>query len=252
MKHLTTIKTNKLYFFIMLFLDFLFILTLANVAFFYLTPASESAITLMDSMQDRMASASLSELANFDETLSADTEFMSAYYGLLASIGTFLLMSFLAWLFIKSFAWFFSHRSFMKKIPFLSYFQKFTLLSLFWFILIIAGVFLTSMAKSLFLGFGSILFWIYLLILSYFASISFSLIPATKTFKNTFVYGVTRLKKIGVAFIINVVLIIASLYIIAQVAKLSMLGGFIVLLLLLPVFVFTRFSIIIASWQKRL
>ncbi|MBW3018913.1 hypothetical protein KY329_01880 [Candidatus Woesearchaeota archaeon] len=251
---INAMKQNKKYFFLMIFLDFLFLLAVINVMYVFFLPATESVLQMSDIIQQEFTS--MTNVVDFDARLAANTEFMGLYHSLLESLVQFFLYCFVAWLLFKSLVWYFSHKSFHKKIPFFNYVFKFILLSLFWFVVILLALFLAVLASrqsfvSMFHG-GSVVFWFLLVIILYFSQISYSLIPSTKTFINTFVFGIKRIKKTGVAFAVNVVLTVTAFAVMIYCAKYSVTLGFLVLFFLaLPTLVFCRFNMIVASWKGK-
>lgn len=254
MKPITAIKQNKKYFFLMIFLDFLFLLTVINVMYVYFLPATDSVLQMTDIIQQEFTS--MTDVVDFDAKLAANTEFMTLYHSLIEAMMQFFVYCFVAWLLIKSLVWYLSHKSFHKKISFFNYIFKFILLSTFWYVLIALVLFIAVYVSrqafvSLFYG-GSIVFWIFFILILYFAQISFSLIPSTKTFINTFVFGVKKIKKIGVAFAVNVVLTVTAFAVMIYCAKYSSTIGFLVLFFLaLPTLAFCRFNMIVSAWKPK-
>jgi hypothetical protein len=220
----------------------------------YFLPATDSVLQMTDIIQQEFTS--MTDVVDFDAKLAANTEFMTLYHSLIEAMMQFFVYCFVAWLLIKSLVWYLSHKSFHKKISFFNYIFKFILLSTFWYVLIALVLFIAVYVSrqafvSLFYG-GSIVFWIFFILILYFAQISFSLIPSTKTFINTFVFGVKKIKKIGVAFAVNVVLTVTAFAVMIYCAKYSSTIGFLVLFFLaLPTLAFCRFNMIVSAWKPK-
>jgi hypothetical protein len=111
------------------------------------------------------------------------------YHAVLKYIALFVVGGFLSWMLLQGIAWYVTHRS-MKKIDFLPYMGKFTLFSTLWFVVLVGGIFaIASILESSTFGtlpyLGetgmAILVAIFMIILGYFAVVSYA-VPIKKTY----------------------------------------------------------------------
>jgi len=249
------IKNNKLNFILSVLLDFIFISALVLVQYAFLVPTVEAQMKTLEIINAETAKLSTAEYYQLDSILTQNEEFEGAWSIVKTFILLFLLTGFGAWIIFKTIVWWLSLKTIYNKVPFSETALKFPLLSLFWFIVLIVGFIIYSTSTSSLIPIvsptiGAALYGIFFLIISYFASISFSLIPARQTFKKTFVVGWKHAKTILQAYIINAVLITAVFYLLYLAAKAQTPAAAFLFILLLIAFAFTRIHIIVATWQK--
>lgn len=236
------LKRNKLFFVGMLLFDFLFFLAILQLHFLFLTPATQKVVELTRMMQEQLASSE--QLLGFGKVLAGNAEFMGLYRDVLVLLFEFLVLVFVAWIIFKSFAWFFSHRSFHKGVPFVLYVRKFSLLSLFWFGVLLVSLFVAAAG-------GVVVFVSLGLIAAYFAQVQFALIPAKDTFRRGFRVGVKQAKRLVQVFGVNVLLVGLVLGLAVWASSVSAIAGVILFIaVFLPVLAFARFHMIVAVWSK--
>lgn len=241
-----SLKDNKLFFAAGILLDFLFVLFLVQAQFLILLPATERVVDASSIVSQEMSS----DIFGVETALRNNSEFMSAFHDILYLTFIFFLAILVLWIVFKGPAWFFAHKSFLKKIPFWNFWGKFALLSLFWFFILLLFLFISAFINK-YVDLGPVVFIIFAIIIFYFSQVSFSLIPSAKTFKKTFIIGVSKIKRLIVSFAINVGLLIVAFYIPLLVAKkIPWLGFVLFLLLMLPSLLFGRINMIFASWSK--
>jgi len=249
------ILKNKRNFVFSILLDFIFITALVLVQYAFLIPTIEAQMKTLEIINQETAKLSTAEYYQLDSILTQNEEFEGAWAVVKTFIIMFLLTGFGAWIILKTLAWWLSLKTIYNKVPFSEMAYKFPLLSLFWFAILFVGFIIYSTSTSSIIPIvsptiGAILYGIFFLIVLYFASVSFSLIPARQTFKNTFVTGWKHAKKILPAYITNIVLISAVFYLLYLAAKAQTQAAIFLFILTLITFAFARTHIIIATWQK--
>jgi hypothetical protein len=252
---LKTISTHKRNFILSMLLDFVFISALVLVQYAFLVPTVEAQMKTLEIINSETAKLPTAEYYQLDSILTQNEEFEGAWAVVKTFIVMFLLTGFGAWIIFKTLAWWLSLKTIYNKVPFSEMAYKFPLLSLFWFVILFVGFIIYSTSTSSLIPIvsptiGAALYGIFFLIVMYFASVSFSLIPARQTFKKTFVIGWKHAKTILQAYIINVVLISAVFYLLYLSAKAQTPAAAFLFILLLIIFSFTRIHIIVATWQK--
>ena len=169
----------------------------------------------------------------------------------------FLLLFFIAWIFVKCLAWYFSHKMIYPKIPIGKYFGKFFTVSLMWFGLIIlfifgSSFFLNSQAAMVNAGTITTVMWVLLLILGFFVFTGYALIPAERTFKKMFTLPIKNFKRMFMSYTISMLCLIIALGLPIYFGKYYPIFGLLTLLFLgLPLLAFGRLNIIVASWRKK-
>lgn len=251
---LNAIKTHKLNFTLSILFDFIFITALVLVQYAFLVPTIEAQMKTLEIINAETAKLPTAEYYQLDSILTQNEEFEGAWAVVKTFIVMFLLTGFGAWIIFKTIAWWLSLKT-IYKVPFSEIAYKFPLLSLFWFAILFVGFVIYSTSTSSLIPIvsptiGAILYGIFFLIVTYFASVSFSLIPARQTFKKTFVLGWKHAKKILPAYITNVVLISTIFYLLYLAAKAQTPTAAFLFILLLITFAFARTHIIVATWQK--
>ena len=251
----TAFWSNKKYLILTILVDFLFIFALAQIHLVYFLPSAQAMTKVAEAMSKTMQELPATEVVNLDSLLRENPDFMYAYRSLLTNIVLFFLSCFAAWLVFKTFAWYLTQKSIYKKLPLGNFALKFVLLSLFWFAILLAvilGYFgivgqriLPLIGETL----STALMITLIVAVSYFANISFSLIPAQETFKKTFIYSVKHAKTIVPAYLVNVLLLFVTLSLpLTLLATKSMLGLAIIILITLPSLAFARINMVVATW----
>ena len=160
---------------------------------------------------------------------------------------------------MRTFIWHLSFKSIHKKIPLKQTAIKFPLLTFFWFIAasFVFVIYSAASGSSTLIPMVStsgatILTVLAFLVIAYFASISFALIPAQQTFKKTFVHGAQYARTIIPAFLVNVLILFLALTLPANWVNTNPLLtiGFIILISI-PAVAFTRLHIITAAWLNK-
>lgn len=249
----TAFWQNKKYLILTVLVDFIFMFALAQIHLLYFLPSAEAMIKVAEVMGKSMQDLPETEAINLDALLRQNPEFMTAYRALLTNIILFLVTCLGAWLIFKTFAWYLSHKTIYKKIPLGMYATKFILFSLFWFIVIVAILFgfLGISGGPLSLGetTSTIITILLLLLIAYFANISFALIPAQQTFKKTFIFAIKHAKTILAAFVVNLLLLFVTISVpLTILPRQTILGLAIIILITLPSLAFARVNIIVATW----
>jgi|GEM_PF-6435090 len=255
--HLTwnAILKNKRNFVFSILLDFIFITALVLVQYAFLVPTVEAQMKTLEIINSETAKLSTAEYYQLDSILTQNEDFEGAWSVVKTFIVMFLLSGFAAWIIFKTIVWWLSLKTIHNKVPFSEVALKFPLLSLFWFVLIFVGFIFYSTSTSSLIPLvsptiGAALFGIFFIIMNYFASVSFSLVPSQQTFKKTFSIGIKHAKNIVLAYAINLALIGAVFYLLYLAAKAQTPAAAFLFVLLLIVFAFTRIHIIVATWQK--
>jgi len=233
------LKQSKVFFLGMLVFDLLFFVAIAVLQFSFLAPATRKVVEITRTMQETVGQP---QLADVSALLSPQV--MAGYREVLVLIVEFLIFVLFAWIASKLFAWFFSHRSFHTDVPFGAYAKKFALLSVFWFVVLIACLFVAAAAG------GVVVFVSLALIAAYFSQVHFALIPAQHTFKKGFRQGVVDWKRLVPVFAINTGLLVGAIVLAAWSANISPVAGSVLFLaLILPTLAFCRFHMVVAAWK---
>lgn len=249
------IKTHKLNFILSILLDFIFITALVLVQYAFLVPTVEAQMKTLEIINAETAKLPTAEYYQLDSILTQNEEFEGAWAVVKTFIIMFLLTGFGAWIIFKTLAWWLSLKTIYNKVPFSEVALKFPLLSLFWFAILSIGFVFYSISTSSLIplvspAIGTAFLGLLFILLTYFASISFSLIPARQTFKKTFAIGVKHAKNIVPAYAINLVVIGAIFYLLYLAAKAQTQTTIFLFILLLIALAFTRVHITVATWQK--
>ena len=250
---------NKRYLLLIVLFEFIFLFAATQVHLAFFMPSAEAATRAGEVMAEEVAKLPVSEIYQLESILVQNQEFMQAYRELLQHLGFFILSMLVIWMIFKAPVWYLAHKSILKKISLATSLLKFSLLSLFWFIVMcivftIYSVATGSTATVLpLMGSTAATFTVLLifLIVLYFAQVSFALIPSQQTFKKTFVLGVKHARTILPAFIVNAIIsfIVISLPF-NWIKELPLLALAIILFITIPALAFTRLHIIIATWLK--
>ncbi len=250
---------NKRYLILAMLFEFIFLFVLVQISFAFFEPSAQAVQRAGEIMQQEIEKIPEAELYQLDSILMENEEFMIEYKTLITSILLFLISTFAAWLVFKLPVWYFSHKSILKTIPFSIHALKFCLLSLFWFITILASFTVYSIATGstatlipiISSAGATITMYIALLAIFYFAQISFALIPAQQTFKKTFTYGVKHVATILPAFIVNALITFIVLTLPYNWAEtIPLLTLAIILFITIPALAFARVHMIVATWAK--
>lgn len=249
------INKHKLNFILSILLDFVFITALVLVQYAFLVPTVEAQMKTLEIINAETSKLPTAEYYQLDSILSQNEEFEGAWEVVKTFIILFLVSGFASWIIFKTSVWFLTLRTIYPKTPFSAIAWKFPLLSLFWFFILAIGFFIYSTSTSSLIPLilpqiGTALFAIFFLIIWYFASISFALMPAQQTFKRTFVIGFKHAKIILIAYIINLALIGATFWLLYFSVQAQTAAALFLFILLLIVFAFTRIHITAATWQK--
>ncbi len=250
---------NKRYLILAMLFEFIFLFVLVQISFAFFEPSAQAVQRAGEIMSQEVEKIPESELYQLDSILMENKEFMQEYKILITSIILFLLSTFAAWIVFKAPVWYFSHKSVLPKMPFGTHALKFSLMSLFWFFATLIAFTIYSIATGstatiipIISSIGaSITMWLALLAIYYFSQISFALIPAQQTFKNTFNYGIKHVATILPAFMVNALITFIALtlpYNWAQTQPLITLA--IILFITVPALAFARVHMIVAAWAK--
>ena len=251
--------SNKKYLILTILFEFLFLFAVINSFFSFFIPTAEAFDKVNQAMQEQMADLQESELYELEGRLLTDDEFMVAYHSLFVMIVLFIVSVFVSWLVFRTPVWYLSLKSILKKMPLKTVIKKFVLLNLFWFVLLILSFGLYSLATGstttiipvVSSSGASLVFIALFLVISYFSSISFALIPAQHTFRKTFIEGVKHAKVIIPAFLFNalIVFIVCTLPF-NWIQTRPLLSLAIILFISIPSLAFARLHIIAAVWLK--
>ncbi len=250
---------NKRYLILAMLFEFIFLFVLTQISFTFFEPSAQAVQRAGEIMSAEIEKLPETELYQLDAILLENKEFMQEYKILITSILFFLISMFAAWLVFKTPVWYFSHKSILSKIPFGTHALKFSLISLFWFFILIAAFSIYSIATGstatilpIISSTGaSITMWIALLAIYYFSQISFALIPAQQNFKKTFDYGIKHARTIFPAFIINALITFIALTLPYNWAEtMPLLTLAIILFITIPALAFARVHMIVATWLK--
>ncbi|HLF54722.1 MAG TPA: hypothetical protein VI612_03305 [Candidatus Nanoarchaeia archaeon] len=254
----TAFWKNKRYLILTVLMDFLFLFAMVQIHWFYFIPSAEAMMKVGEQMTSAMQGLPETELVDLNAVLINNPEFMQAYKNLLTNIVLFFLSLLGAWLVFKTFSWYLSHKSIYKKIPLAIFAYKFILLSLLWFVVLVATIFaflgLTRQQPLPIISqtTSSIILFALIAVVAYFANISFALIPAQQTLKKTFTLGTKHAKKIVPAYIVNLLLLFVGISLpITIITKHSLIALAIILIFTLPALAFARINIIIATWLQK-
>jgi len=250
---------NKRYLLLTILLEFVFLFALTQLHLAFFTPSAEAATKLGEIMMKEIEKLPESEIYQLESILVENEEFMQTYRILLGYIGFFLVSILAAWIIFKAPIWHLSHKSILKKIPLTTTWLKFSLLSLFWFVILCIAFVIYSLATGATATLlplvssttTTITMLIVFLAIYYFSQISFALIPATQTFKKTFILGIKHAKTILPAFIVNAIITFVVLTLpFNWITTKPLLSLAIMLVITIPALAFTRLHIIIATWLK--
>ena len=249
-------KVKKFFWLAVLF-DLLFFVALSQVYWVFFTPATEAALQASDFIQQEMEKlAETTDLTELNEMVMQNPEFVAAYHKLLELAGLFLLVSLIAWIVFKSFAWYFSYQN-VKKVKLKKFFLNFLIRSIFWFFALIFYLFFMfwvlgklTFAQTTGISALSTILWAGFFALLYFAQLSLASIP--QKFKNAFILGVKYARKLVFVYVFNLLLVIALLALSFYAVKFSPYAGFaIFFILFLPSLAFTRTNLLVATWLKQ-
>ncbi len=250
-------KTNKKYLLLTMLVEILFFATIIVLQFIYFEPSMDAATRAAMEMSTTMEQLPEEEMLNAETILLQNEEFINAFHDLLKYIAYFFLSAFAAWIIYRGPIWHLSLKTIYPKMPITTTYLKFTILSLFWAI-ILTILFITytttqGMTVMQTLTTTSTIISIALLLaIIYFMQTSFSLIPSQQTFKNTFILGVKHARTIIPAFIFNLILTAIVFAIPIYFIKTNpLLSLGIIVILTIPALAFARLHIIIATWSKR-
>jgi hypothetical protein len=243
---------NKKYLLLTVLLELIFLALLVQLQFVFFTPTLEITNTMMGAMSTTVSELAESEVYELETRLQQNPEFITAYHSLLKYLTYFLLSLLALWILLRGIIWHLSLKTIYKKMPITTTWLKFSLLSIFWFILLITSFVLYSAAQGLMFNTAYTIIMIAVtLAIFYFGQISFALIPAQQTFKSTFVYGVKYARTIIPAFILNIIVSgIALVLPFIFIKTIPILSLAIIILITIPGLAFARLHIIITTWQK--
>jgi len=253
-------RKNKKYLLLIILLEFFFIAAAAHVHLSFFAPSAEAADRAGDIMLQEVEKLPDTELFKLETLLKENQEFMSAYHDLLAYIGFFLVSMFAVWIIFKTPVWHLAHKTIYKKMPMVTSFLKFPLLSLFWFLLLLLIFSMYSFATgstSTILPFmvpSAVTFLMYgvFILFFYFSQVSFALIPAQQTFKSTFVHGIKYWKTLVPVFLVNALITFVVITLpFNWIRQNPLLGLAIILFITLPALAFARVHMIVGAWQHK-
>ncbi|VVB81327.1 Uncharacterised protein [uncultured archaeon] len=243
---------NKKYLLLTILLEIIFLFGLVQLHFVFFTPTLEVTNKMMSAMSTTVSALADSEVYQLETRLQENTEFMTAYHELLKYLAYFLLSVLAIWMLFRGPVWWLSHKMIYKKMSFTNTWLKFSLLSIFWFAILIASFFIYSIVQGTTFNTAlTIIMAAVCLAILYFGQISFALMPAQQTFKSTFVYGARYARTILPAFAVNLIITgIAVLLPFTCIKTIPLLSVAIIILITIPGLAFARLHIIIATWQK--
>ncbi len=235
-----------------MFFDLLFLFVMTLIHFLFFKPTMLLSQKLLNIVNKELTTLTTSnQLKDLNSILMNNQEFVLILHMLLKMILLFFLLCFAAWVLIKFLSWFFTHKIIYPKIPFTKYFGKFFLISIIWFSVILAFI-LASVTFAAQIKIITIILWVLLLVISYFALAGFALIPAEKTFKKMFTKPIKKYDKIIPNFILGIICLAIAIGIPIFLGKTYPLFGLLSLIVLgLPLLTFGRLSFIISTWQKK-
>ncbi len=251
---------NKRYLLLMILIEFVFLFTLVKLHYTFFQPSAEAATRAGDVLSQEVAKLPQTEMYKLETILGQNEEFMKAYRDLLKNIGTFILGMLVAWIVFRAPLWYLSHKSIYKKMPLGKSWLKFTLLSLFWFIIIAIAFGIYSIATGSTATIlplvsstsTSIIMLIFFAAIYYFSQVSYALIPAQQTFKKTFIFGIKHAKTILPAFITNAIITFIALTLPFNFIETKpLLSLAIILVITIPALAFTRLHMIVATWLTK-
>ncbi len=247
---------NKKYLLLIIPIEFLFLFALVQLHLQFFFPGVEASLRTGEIMAQEMEKLPETEIYQLESMLMENPEYMQAFREMLKNIVYMILSILGAWIIFKNPVWYLAHKSILKKMPLNTSLLKFTLLSLFWFVIMMIVFIIHTMIKGGTVPLigpttTNVLTIIALLAIYYFSQISFSLIPAQQTFKKTFVFGVKHARTILPPFIVNLLIAFVALtlpYNWIQTKPLLALA--IIIIITIPALAFARLHMIIATWQK--
>src|SRR3989344_4888051 len=248
-------KNKRLLLFVVL-LEFFLLFVLFKIYMQFFIPTQDVFTDISAMMQEKMSSLADEDLYKVEGLLFEDADFMALYHRLIYLwLGMLVIMSAATVLF-KAPLWHIAHKSILKSIPLKSLGKTYFLMVFWWFVGASIIFAYASVSSSFFEEPGFIikaLLTLTLLILCYFADVSFSLVPARQTFKKTFILGIKSAKAIVPAFLVNSVIAFNALalpFIWATKVSQSMWGVAALAALLafitFPALAFTRVHMIIS------
>lgn len=250
---------NKKYLLLIILFEFILLFILVQVHLAYFLPSAEAATRAGDAMSKVMSELPESEIYQLETLLAKNPEFMQAYKELLTYMAYFILSFFAALTLLKAPVWHLAHKSIYKKIPLKTTLTKFILLSLFWFVVVIIlfiGYSMATGSTATILPIVSsptttTIMYILFALTFYYSQISYALIPAEHTFKQTFIKGTKQAKKIFPAFLVNLLITFIVLTLpFNWIQTKPLIALTIMLLITIPALAFTRIHMIISTWDK--
>jgi len=251
--------TNKRYVLLTILFEFIFLFVVTQIHLSLFIPAAGALDNVGKIISAEMEKLPETEVYQLDTVLRQNPEFTTQYQLLLTYLIFFVLSMLAAWIIFKSPVWYLSHKTILKKMPLGTHLLKFTLLSLFWFAIIITALVIygamaenanTLLPSATSIATTIITYLIFLAIF-YFAQISFAIIPAQQTFKNTFNYGIHHTKTILPAFIVNALITFIVLTLpFNWIETQPLISLAIIVIITIPALAFARLHMIVATWSK--
>ncbi len=261
---------NKKYLGLIIIIELIFLSLFGTLQYYLFYPSGEAANRAGEIIAQEMQKLQESEVYQLESILANNPEFMQAYNDLLKALSYFVFGVLILWIIFKGLSWHLAHKSVLRKIKLQQTWWKFALLSAFWFaiimaILLIYGL-LEGSAALIPMESATATTWIMTLIfllIFYFAQISFALIPAQQTFKNTFVYGWKHAKTIIPGFLVNLLITFIFLTIpftwpefapkigIQPYTKLFTATILITVIVSILALAFARLHMIVTTWEKQ-
>jgi len=241
-KILSALKHKK-YLALTIGVEILFLISIVVLSYHYMLPGVEATQKAMEQMQNTMGQLSDAELPELESYLAQNSEFMNTYRVLLNYVLELIASVFIAYVFFKTISWHYTFKM-IHKVPFTTTLIKFPLLAIFWTIISIIALILFAMIDSPYSITSKILLAIALLTIFYFAQISYSLIPAQKTFRKTFTKNIIK------TYLINTAILAITIGVPILAIKHPIIAVPITLIITIPSMIFTRINTIIACWEK--
>lgn len=250
-KTLSIIKKNKSRIFLILFLQIIFFITLSLTFYYTINPAMQHAKNAID-YYDKINITEDSGMFGYlgEEPLIIYENYKDMMY-YLKFMALFLFLSFAI---INGLLWTFTNNLVNKEDLKQSsnYFTNFGILTIIFallFYLLIFNTLKSSLAELEYSLLPLIGILFLLIALLYFLFISFSIIDKRKLkdiLKLTFKIGITKFPKIILIYLINLFIILLFSYLLYLVIEANMIILFIVLMLSIFAFIFTRLFLIVS------
>ena len=249
------VKKNKLFFIVSCLLDIGFIISFFVLFWQIIYKKIFTIILGISSVMTGLQSAStdLTMQAESYMALARNIEFLSLYSNFIRWLSIFLILLFLSWLVFMGLNFFIAARFVDKKTRFWNYTLKFSLFSLFFYVLSVLSFLLTiylsvlnsKISLEIFTqGVINVVFVVLLILIKYFFCVSLVKIQKKRivpAFLDTFKIGVKRIDKVFYVLLFACSLLLLSVGINYLLFKLNVIVSYFgILLILIPSISFAR------------